>query len=148
VEFLTQQVVDGSGLRVFDAAKPGIGLDYASTFETSPGFVTFLSGEVEKTVVVPVFDDALDEYDEQFNFLVRLDPITPSDAAVIARPAATARILDDDGMPFVKSPPNPASVAEGHAGNKIVPLNARLSAVSGRDVNFDWNTPHGTAVNA
>lgn len=148
VEYLTQQVVDSSGLRVFDGARPGAGLDYSAALETAPGTVTFASGEVEKTIVVPVFDDALDEYNEQFHFLVRLAPVTPSDAAVVGRALARARIADDDAMPFVEFIPNTYSTPEGHAGNTAVQLSVHLSAVSGRDVTFDWNTTRGTAVNA
>ncbi|MSU60792.1 MAG: LEPR-XLL domain-containing protein [Pedosphaera sp.] len=148
VEYMTRQVVDSSGLRVFDGAKPGVGLDYSAAFETAPGLVSFASGETEKTVVIPVFNDALDEYDEQFQMAVRMDSLMPSDAAVVGRPVATGRILDDEAMPFVEFLPNTVSTPEGQAGNTAVHLNVRLSAVSGRDVTFDWNTTRGTAVNA
>ncbi len=148
VEYMTRQVVDSSGLRVFDGARAGVGFDYSAAFETAPGLVSFATGETEKTVVIPVFNDALDEYDEQLQLAIRMDLLMPSDAAVVGRPVATGRILDDDAMPFIEFLPTSYSTPEGHAGNTIVKLKVHLSAVSGRDVTFDWNTTRGTAVNA
>ncbi len=147
IQYLTQQVVDSSGRRVVDAARPI--LDYSAVVETVPGVMTFASGEVEKTVVIPIFGDALSEYDEQFQLRIQLDPSTPSDAAKVVRPVATARILDDDPRPFVEFFPTiTKTVLEGHAGNTPVTLNVHLSAVSGRDVVINWNTSPGTASNA
>lgn len=154
VDYQTRQIVDASGVLVFDAARAGT--DYSSAFETAVGTVTFNPGETEKTVVIPVLADALDEYDEQFSMVVTVNPATATDLAVIGDGLARAVIADDDATPFVEwsiadpvfAPDVVRSINEGHAGNTQVTFNLHLTAVSGRDVTADWNTSRGTAVSA
>ncbi|MBL9139058.1 MAG: M10 family metallopeptidase C-terminal domain-containing protein [Verrucomicrobiales bacterium] len=154
VDYQTRQIVDASGVLVFDAARAGA--DYSAAFETILGTLTFNPGETEKSVVIPVLADALDEYDEQFSMIVTLNPATATDLAVIGDGLAHAVIADDDATPFVEwsiadlpfAPDVVRSVNEGHAGNTKVSFNLHLTAVSGRDVTVDWNTSRGTAVSA
>ena len=154
VDYRTQQIVDDSGVLLYDSARAGV--DYTNLWELNPGTVTFNPGETSKKVTIAIVGDFLDEYDEKFQLLTRLNDGTASDLAVIGISSATGTIADDDATPFIEwtiadpifAPDVARKVNEGQAGNTNVTFTLHLTAVSGRDVSVDWSTAHGSAVNA
>ena len=85
------------------AASGEIAVDYATSdgtatagedYNRTSGTLTFASGEREKTVVVPVLDDARDEGAETFTLT-----LSGASGASITRAAATGTIVNDDPMP-------------------------------------------------
>lgn len=101
--------------------------------------LTFLPGEVSKTIEVPVIDDALHEGDE--TFLLRLsNPVN----AVLTRAEAIGTIVDDDAIPQVSI--GDAVVVEGDSGRTNALFTLSLSAPSGRPVTVTFGTSNGTAV--
>ena len=103
------------------------------------GVVTFNPGDTTKTITVQVQGDLLDEDDE--NYSVELS--TPTGAEILDG-SATAVITDDDNAPTISI--NSIQLAEGNAGNTAFQFVVTLSAVSGKDVQFNIATEDGTAA--
>ncbi len=155
IEYLTRQVVDGSGLLLADSARAG--LDYSAVFETVPGLLTIPAGQTEGTISISTIGDGLDEYDERFRVAIALAPGTPSSVAEIADDEATGIVLDDDATPFARWNIVSYSTAEGQAGNQAIDafhilltdeFGNVLPGGSGRPVTVSWKTAHGTAIGA
>lgn len=107
-------------------------------FVASKSVVTFAPGQTNKTLMVPIVGDLLNEADE--TFLVRLQsPVN----AVLGDDTATVTILDDDPLPVIAG----ADVVrpEGNAGAAKAVFKFSLSAPSGRAASFSFATSSGTA---
>ena len=112
------------------------GADYART----SGTLTFAAGATERTVAVPIADDALDEQSERL--MVTLH------AAVNAtvhgsRGSGTGTIEDNDPQPAL-------SIADGAltegSDDGIMTFALRLAPASGRTVTVQYDTADGTAA--
>jgi hypothetical protein len=62
-------------------------------YTTTTGILTFLTGDVTKSINVPTINDASPESTETFTMTLS----TPSGGATLSTPSATATINDDDG---------------------------------------------------
>jgi len=130
-----------------DAATPS-GFPGAD-FLMATGTLVFLPGETNKQFTVTVYDDSLDEPDEQFF----VDIYSPTYAS-IDDGRAYGIIADDDApvsaylVPVipVAGQPFTAQVVEGTNGLTTVSFFVRLSAVSGKEVTVTWATAPGTAL--
>ncbi len=111
------------------------GTDYTA----ATGSLRFAPGELERTIVVQVNGDAIDEADERFSVELR----NPSNLALGAS-QATGLITDDDAPPSVSIAD--VSVVEGNAGSTLVTVSARLSAASGQPSSVAFATADGTAT--
>ncbi|TML96926.1 MAG: hypothetical protein E6G10_25940 [Actinobacteria bacterium] len=115
--------VAGGGAR---PATPGADLG-----APQPATLSYGAGETEKTVTVPIVNDAADEPPEDFAVTV---------SAPGATTAQTTTTIDDDDITVDVSPP--ATTPEG--GTATVTLTPR--AASARDVRVDYATVAGTAA--
>lgn len=113
------------------------GLDYTS----KSGTLTFNAGEIEKTITVPINNDALDEEDVETVQLTLSNPT--NDATLGSKATSTLNIADDDAMPTITLSSATNSIGEA-AGQATVTV--QLSAASGREVTVQYATADGTAV--
>ena len=109
-----------------------------SDFLPLSGTLVFLPGQVQRTVVVTVMGDALDEADEAFT-LVLSNPASAS----LEDAEGLGAILDDDLPPALRIAD--ASVVEGRAGLSPMPFAVTLEAPSGREVKVSFATSPGRA---
>jgi hypothetical protein len=108
-------------------------------FLARSGNLTFAPGETQKTVAVPINDDAVDENDETF-----LLELSAASGAGLLDAQGVGTILDDDPRPDL-SISNP-SVVEGDTGTRALTFVVSLSAASGRPVTVSYQTNDGTAA--
>ena len=105
------------------------------------GTLTFEPGETEKTIVVSVAGDTVDEGDETVQLT-----LSNSANAVIETRTGTGTIMDDDGEAPTLSIDSP-SVAEGDDGSASLTYTVTLSAAGGRTVTVDYaDAGTGTAT--
>jgi hypothetical protein len=114
------------------AVQPG---DYTTT----SGTITFLPGQVVKTVPVPIVGDLTDEPNE--TYVVNLSGATN---ATIADNQGAGTIVNDDTAPSLTI--NDVSLTEGNAGTANMTFTATLSAASGKTVTVSYATADGTAT--
>lgn len=112
------------------------GTDYQST----AGTLTFLPGEVKKTIDVPVIGDVIDEDDETFSVTLT----NPSANAMLGTAAATGTIADDDAAPTITI--NDVTQAEGNMGTSNMVFTVTLNGESSKTVTVDYATASGTAT--
>ncbi|HWF88558.1 MAG TPA: FG-GAP-like repeat-containing protein [Pyrinomonadaceae bacterium] len=110
------------------------GSDYVAT----TGHVTFAPGETQKSVVVPVIGDTVDETAESF-FL----NISNAQNASLGSSNARGLILDDDG-PNISI--NDVTVGEGNSGTRAATFTLTLSAPSVETVFVRATTAGATAT--
>jgi sugar lactone lactonase YvrE len=111
--------------------------DYGPVSQT----VTFNSGEITKTVSVPIMNDTTNEPNETVN--LALSNVTG--AAQLGSPStAVLTINDNDPQPGISI--GDASITEGDSGSKILNFNVTLSAASGFPVTVNYATVDGTAM--
>jgi len=113
------------------------GIDYQSV----SGRLTFAPGVTTQTVNVPVIDDSLDEFDENFHFILS----NPAHA-VIGMSQATGTILDNDPEPSIIINDMSATEASVNGNFPSVPFTATLSAPSAKPVSFKYTVSGGTAT--
>jgi len=111
------------------------GSDYA----TLSGPLTFLPGELTKTVTVLVNGDTLNEANETF-FL----NLSNASNATILDSQGVGTITNDDPVPSLSV--NDPSVTEGNAGTTTLTFTVTLNAASGQTVTVNYATADGTAV--
>ncbi|MBM3846445.1 MAG: hypothetical protein FJ405_09185, partial [Verrucomicrobia bacterium] len=149
IQFLyqTNQVVGADGRLLGDSAIEGMDYTHIS------GLLTFAPGETEKVIEVQALHDTLDEFDEVLGLSVELPYATPRSLATLGDPFATAQIIDDDAMPYLRITPVTQDVLEGQAGTTQVKLKVGLYnpatntlVASGRFVTVSWSTSEGTAT--
>ena len=105
------------------------------------GTLTFEPGETEKTIVVSVAGDTVDEGDETVQLT-----LSNSANAVIETRTGTGTIMDDDGEAPTLSIDSP-SVSEGDDGSASLTYTVTLSAAGGRTVTVDYaDAGTGTAT--
>ncbi len=121
-------------------------VDYATSdgtassadYTSASGTLTFNAGVSSQTFTVAVKADALDEANET----VTVSLSNASNATIAAGSSSTTlTITDDDATPSLSI--NDATVAESAGSGS---LTVTLSAVSGRDVSFNYATSNGTAA--
>lgn len=104
------------------------------------GALTFLPGQLTKTVDVSVNGDTLDEINETFQ-LVLTNPSNGSLTDAIG----IGTITDDDAAPEVQV--NDLSVVEGTGSNPtVMTFNATLSSPTGRKAKVNYSLISGTAL--
>jgi hypothetical protein len=118
-------------------------LDYTARgdadFASVAGTLTFAPGVTSRTISVPILDDALDEYDEQF-FLELSNAV----GGQLSNSRATGTILqDNDPAPRVSI--NDVSKLEGNSDWTSFVFTVSLSAPSGKGVSVGFFTGDGTA---
>lgn len=113
------------------------GQDYTA----SSGTVTFLNGDVSKTIFIPITNDTTDEPAETFNVTLG----NPGGGAFIGSPSThVVTINDDDPPPTVSI--SDVSVLEGNQGTSTLTFNITQSAVSGFTTSVNYSTANGTAT--
>ena len=105
--------------------------DYGAT----SGTLTFASGESDKTVMVSLVDDGIDEADETFAVTLS-SPMN----ATIKTAKADGTIADNDDPPEVA-----IGDAEGEEGETVA-FEVTLTETSGREVSVAYATSDGTAT--
>ena len=116
-----------------DAATAG------NDFLSRNGTLTFVPGETQKTISVPVVGDRRDEFDE--TFFVRL---TNAVDAVFADAEGLGTIVDNDPLPQLSV--NRVPVTERDTESVVTTLTVRLSAASGKQITVQYATSSGTAT--
>ncbi len=113
------------------------GQDYTATSAT----VTFLNGEVSKTIFVPIINDTLDEPAEGFNVTLS----NPTGGAFVVNPSSHIELItDDDNPPTVSI--NDVSILEGNQGTTVFTFNVSLSTASAIASSVNFSTANGTAT--
>src|SRR5262249_43011130 len=112
------------------------GVDYA----TAGGTLTFAPGQMTQTLSVPVFGDALDEYDE--TFFVNL---SGASTATIADSQGVGTISDDDDAAAAI---NDVTVTEGDSGTVNAVFTVTVSAAHDHTISVPWTTADNTAVSS
>ena len=110
-----------------------------SDFQPVSGTLTFTPGEITKPVVVPIINDAVNEFAESF----RLNLHHPVNATIMKR-QGIARILDADPEPAVSI--NSVSVSEQGSGISTAVFTVALSVPSGKLITLNYSTADGTAT--
>ena len=111
------------------------GVDYLAT----NGVVTFLAGQTNATILVPVIGDTLFESDETFQVTLS----SPTNAT-LATATATGTILNDDALPVVSIAG--VSVVEGNAGTTNAVFVITLTPASGSAATVNFATAGNTAT--
>lgn len=116
------------------------GADYTTTAQT----VSFASGETQKTITVPIFDDSIQENAETFSVTLS----KPSTNAAIGDPAvATVTISDNDGGSTVQFSPSSYTVNE-NAGTVVLTVVANRLGDPNTSIAVNFATRDGSAVAA
>ncbi|MBI1840204.1 MAG: N-acetylmuramoyl-L-alanine amidase, partial [Verrucomicrobia bacterium] len=142
--YRTAQIVGTDGSLLSDSAT--VGADYENAYEEKEATLVVAAGSTTATIPIQVKKDLLDEYDEKFSLRVRVDPQTSARLATLLNGDARATIVDDDPLPYIQFASGAATTPEGHAGNTVIPLTVKLSAVSGRETSVVVSTAQGTAI--
>ena len=101
------------------------------------GTLAFAAGTTERTIEVPITDDALDEPEEE-QFKMKL---STAEHATLAVDTATGTITDNDAEPTLTI--KDAEVSEGDGSMRFA---VQLDAASGRLVTVAYATTDGTAT--
>ncbi len=101
--------------------------------------LTFVPGQISKTISVPIVGDALDEANE--SFFVNL---SGSNYATIANGQAQGTIIDNDALPKLSI--GNITVTEGDSGTVNAVFTVKLSAASGQLVTVTYATIEGSAI--
>ena len=129
----------GAGVTVnYATADPSMGPAAAAgtDYERVSGTLTFVPGDVSRTVRVPLLDDSLDEPDEAFALV-----LTDLRGATLGRGSALATIRDDDAPPALS-----VTDASGDEDVGALAFAVTLSAASGTRVSASYATADGTAT--
>lgn len=109
--------------------------DYTSTL----GHVTFAPGEITKDIAVPIINDVIDEFDEDFYFRL-ISPIN----STLGLDLQAVTILDDDAPPTVTFTVNTQNVDEF---TTFAVVTVDLLTTSGKTVSVDYLTSDIAATN-
>ena len=116
-------------------------------YEATSGTLTFEVNETEKTVEVPVIDDAIVEREEHESVGLRLSNVSASPGVPVAIPdAEETRTMASEDL-YVLSFDSP-SVAEGHSGTTDLTFTASLSKAADFDVRMNLLTHAGGTATA
>lgn len=108
-----------------------------SDYQSTGGTLTFLPGEVSKTVSVPIVGDRLGESNETF-FVNLSNPFN----AELSDGQGAGTIVDDEPRISI----NDVSLTEGNAGTKIFEFRVTLSAIYDQTVTVSFRTLNGSAT--
>ncbi|HEX8847310.1 MAG TPA: Calx-beta domain-containing protein [Pyrinomonadaceae bacterium] len=111
-----------------------------SDFGMVGGTLIFEPGETSKTILVPVYGEGVDEYDETFTLNLS-NPI----GGIIVRGQGTCTILNDDPPPSVSISDTPP-LGEGNIGTTNARLFVNLATNSPKPITVDFSTADGTAL--
>jgi hypothetical protein len=111
------------------------GTDYTAT----SGTLTFIAGQTQKTVAVPIIGDLLNEPNETFQVTIS----NPTNATLGAS-VATGTITNDDALPQLSI--GNATVTEGNSSSVTGSFTVSLSAASAQTVTVNYATSNGTAA--
>jgi Ca2+-binding RTX toxin-like protein len=112
------------------------GVDYVAK---APTTVTFLAGQVRKTVAITIKGDTVVEPNETFG-LALSNPV----GAAIADGTGVVTIVDDDTTPVLSV--QPVATIEGNSGTRLATFTLRLDRPSGKTVSVKYQTVNGTAT--
>lgn len=101
--------------------------------------MTFLTGQVSKTVAITNKGDTVVEPNEAFR-LALSDPV----GAVIADGTGVVTIIDDDTMPVLSE--QPVSTVEGNSGTRLATFTSLLDRPYGKTVSVKYQTVSATAT--
>ncbi|MEA3210744.1 MAG: large repetitive protein [Chthoniobacter sp.] len=107
-------------------------------YTTTPGQLTFDPGTMQKTIAVPLIDDALNEPSETF----QVNLATPTNA-VLGVAHGVATIQDNDLPPAITI--NDVTLVEGDSGTTNAVFTVSLSQASAQTVKVNFATVDGTA---
>ncbi|POY34675.1 hypothetical protein C3K47_19010, partial [Solitalea longa] len=110
-------------------------------FTSVSGTLTIPAGTASIQISIPIIDDALNENDETFRFNLN-GPVN----AILASTSAVVTIIDNDVLPELSFTSN-VSLPEGNTGVTNFVFTIQLSAVSGRNLSFAYET-HDITANA
>jgi chitinase len=105
----------------------------------APTTVTFLAGQVRKTVPITIKGDTVIEPNETFG-LVLSSPV----GAPIGDGAGVVTIVDDDTIPVLSV--QPVATVEGNSGTRLATFTLRLDRPYGKTVSVRYQTANGTAT--
>ena len=110
-------------------------------FQAVPGTLNFAPGDTNRSVIVPIINDSLNEFAESFS--VHL--YHPSNA-VIQKRIGIGNITDSDPEPSIVI--DDRSLIEGNSGTTVADFAVNLSAPSGKLITVTYSTADGTATAA
>lgn len=110
-----------------------------SDYNNQNGQITFIPGEVLKTISITVNSDVINEADETF-FVNLLSPV----GASLGKSQGIGTILNDDSTPNASI--SDVAITEGNSGTKIMSFLVTLSSISGQTVTVDYATQDSTAL--
>ena len=110
-----------------------------SDFTHASGVLIFPAGTTNLTLAVEVIGGLIQETEEQF-----VVNINSPGSATIARPNATATILDNDVEPTISI--SDASVVEGNIGSDRIGFTIRLSEPGKQIISVNYSTTQGTGT--
>ena len=125
-------------------------LDYATSdgtatepedYREAAGSLTFAAGETQKTLLVEVVDDLLDEADETLTLTLSNAQHASFTGGGLAL-AATGTIADDDPVPTVQQVADVTAAEDAGA----LEFTVTLDTPSGRDASLQYATSDGTAT--
>jgi hypothetical protein len=105
----------------------------------APTTVTFLAGQVRKTVAITIKGDTVIEPNETFG-LVLSNPV----GAAVADGIGMVTIVDDDTNPVLSV--QPVATVEGNSGTRLATFALRLDRPFGKTVSVKYKTANGTAT--
>ena len=127
----------GGTVQVDYATVPGTAAEIAD-FVARSGSLVFASGELERTITVPIVDDARAELAETFTV-----EIVSVSGVPVARATGVGTILDDD--PATVSVAD-TSLIEGNDGSRLAVFEVTHTNDTGQVVTVDFVTEDGSAV--
>ncbi|HYW72999.1 MAG TPA: Calx-beta domain-containing protein [Pyrinomonadaceae bacterium] len=151
----TYSVSESGGQAIVTVTRTGgsngaVSVQYATTagsatagsdYTDAGGTLNWADGDTaDKTFVVPITDDSLNELNETVN----LNLSNASGGAALGNATSVLTIVDDDPKPTVSI--NDVTKAEGNSGTTNFDFEVKLSAASGQTVSVDYTTFAGTAV--
>ena len=121
-----------------DYATQSTGSASSADYQSVDSFVSFAPGDTNKTVTVPIIDDALSEGNETFEVVI--DNTTNTTVAA-GQGTATVTITDDEGLPQISIAGATVSEAAGTAT-----LTVQQNLQSDDNVTVSYSTANGTAL--
>jgi subtilisin family serine protease len=109
-------------------------------YQAASGTVVFNPGETDKTIVITILGDSIDESDESFSITLGQAVGASLGAAV----SGSVTIVDDDAPPKIAAAD--LSILEGDSGLSTARFIVSLSQASGKKISVVYKTADGTAT--
>lgn len=148
LDYLTSAAVNAQGESMGTSATPGIDFTVVG-----PVTLTFVAGDVEKTLTFTVSGDSIDEYDESF-FVTLFNPSN----ATITDSLGVVVITDNDAAPTVTiAPLSPDGVSGSPLDHRTTvhetddlavsaTFNVVVSGTTEKTITIRWDAARGTAI--